>query len=304
MKRVLVTGANGFIGRHSLSFLIERGYELHGIISENGGQLGISGVHWHIANLLNPTSAQAVIKAIRPTHLLHFAWYTKPGEFWSSAENLRWLQSSLEILRAFKFNGGERVLMAGTCAEYDWHYGYCSEQITPLNPATLYGSCKKSLYEVLMSFARQEGLSAAWGRVFFLYGPYEHPARLVPSITTALLAKRYANCTQGDQIRDFLHVEDVASAFAALLDSKIDGAINIASGQPVTIKKVIRLIAEKLGRLDLVQFGAISTSQREAPFLVADVNRLHQQLGWIPSHNLDTGLDTAIDWWKKQKTHI
>lgn len=304
MKRVLITGSNGFIGRHCLRFLLERDYELHCIIPNNGMQLDISGVQWHTVDLLNSAHTNSLIEIVRPTHLLHFAWYTKPGEYWTSVENLRWLQASLEILQAFKLNGGQRVLMAGTCAEYDWRYGYCSEQITPLNPASLYGMCKKSLYETLMSFARQENLSASWGRVFFLHGPYEPPSRLIPSVINALLDGRSAPCTQGNQIRDFLHVQDVASAFVALLDSKLDGAVNIASGEPSTLKKIIQHIAEKLGRLDLVQFGAIPTPETEPPLLVADVKRLQQELGWSPLYSLDAGLNKTIDWWNQQKLSL
>ena len=301
MKRVLVTGSSGFIGRHCLPFLLERGYELHGVVSENGLQLDIPGVEWHVADLLNPIRAQSLIEGVEPTHLLHFAWYAKPGEYWASLENLRWLQAGLDILEVFKRCGGQRVLMAGTCAEYDWRYGYCSEHITPLNPATLYGLCKKSLYEILMLFARQEGLSASWGRIFFLYGSNEYPSRLIPSVVNSLLAGKPALCTIGNQIRDFMHVGDVASAFSALLDSEVVGAVNIASGEPVTIKNIILRIAEKLDRYDLVQFGAIPTPKAEPPLLLADVNRLKNELGWMPSVSLDAGLDKTIDWWSRQK---
>ena len=274
---------------------------MHGVVPENGMELDIPGVQWHMADLFNPIHIGSLIEKIGPTHLLHFAWYTKPGEYWTSIENLRWLQASLDILQVFKRHGGRRVLMAGTCAEYDWRYGYCSEQITPLNPATLYGTCKKSLYEVLISYARQEGLSASWGRVFFLYGPHEHPSRLVPSIINALLDERVAPCTLGTQIRDFLYVEDVASAFAALLDSNLEGSVNIASGEPVALREITHLLAEKLGRLDLVRLGAVPIPKTDPPLLVADTQRLRQEIGWTPVYNLDTGLDKTIDWWNRQR---
>lgn len=304
MKRVLVTGSNGFIGRHSLPFLLQKGYEVHGVIPKDGVQLNLPGVNWHIVDLLSHDHIYLLMEKVKPTHLLHFAWYTKPGEYWTSVENLRWVQASLEILQAFKLYGGQRVVMAGTCAEYDWNYGYCSEAITPLIPTTLYGMCKKALYEILMSFASQEGLSASWGRVFFLYGPYEGPSRLVPSIINALLAGQAAPCTMGNQIRDFLHVEDVASAFTALLDSELTGAVNVASGEPIMLKNVISRIAEKLGHMDLVKFGAIPTPKTEPSLLVASVNRLHEELRWTPKYNLDNGLDQTIDWWKKSDNRL
>jgi nucleoside-diphosphate-sugar epimerase len=204
-------------------------------------------------------------------------------------------------LRVFKLQGGNRVLAAGTCAEYDGRFGYCSERVTPVAPSTLYGVCKNALKEILMAFADQEGLSAAWGRVFFLYGPHEHPTRLVPSVINALLDGQPALCTHGNQIRDFLHVEDVASAFAALLDSEIEGAVNIASGEPVALKNIIYRIAEKLEQPDLVQLGAIPASESDVPLLIGDASPLKQEVGWAPHYNLDTGLEMTIDWWKRQK---
>ena len=222
-----------------------------------------------------------------------------PGAYWTSQENVRWLQASLELLRSFKDHGGKRVVMAGTCAEYNWRYGYCSEEITPLNPVSLYGVCKNSLHDILMAYAHQEYLSAAWGRIFFLYGPHEHPARLVSSVINSLLSNQTALCTHGNQIRDFLYVEDVASAFVSLIDSDVKGAVNIASGKPLAIKDIIYLIAEKLGRSDLVQLGAIPVSETDPPLILADIGRLSHEISWSPQYNLDIGLEKTIDWWKK-----
>jgi nucleoside-diphosphate-sugar epimerase len=192
--------------------------------------------------------------------------------------------------------------MAGSCAEYDWGCGYCSEKTTPLNPGTLYGSCKKALFEILMSYARQKGLSASWGRVFFLYGPHEHSSRIVPSIINALLDGRVAACTSGTQIRDFCYVEDVAQAFSALLDSGVDGAVNIASGEAVELKEIILLIAEKMGRTDLVQLGAVPMPESEPQVLVADNQRLRQETGWHRQHSLESGLEKSIDWWARNRS--
>lgn len=301
MKRVLLTGANGFIGRHCVPHLMEKGFEVHAVLSTDGKNRDVDSVIWHTANLLDFNSPSTLIERVKPSHMLHFAWITTPGVYWTSEENLRWVQASLELLRNFKTHGGQRVVMAGSCAEYDWNHGHASETLTPLHPATLYGVCKKSLYEMLMSFARQEGLSAAWGRIFFLYGPYENPARLVPSVIRALLDNRPALCTHGDQIRDFLHVDDVASAFASLLDSDVQGGVNIVSNEPVAIKAVVHRIAELMRHPDLVRLGAIPASDSDVPLLTGDATRLTQEVGWIPRFSLDAGLNMTIEWWKNQE---
>lgn len=300
MKRVLLTGATGFIGRHCLSSLVERGYEVHAVSSHPIATEREANIHWHQANLLDLPQAAALMAVVQPSHLLHFAWYTMPGKYWTSAENLRWVQASISLLKNFVQHSGQRVVMAGSCAEYAWRYGYCSESTTPLDPATLYGICKHSLQLMLSAFSRNTGLSAAWGRIFFLFGPYEHPHRLVANVIRSLLSGEPARCSHGRQIRDFLYVQDVADAFVALLESGVPGPVNIASGQPVALRELIYKIAAKLNREDLIQLGVTSTPPDEPPLLVADVRRLHDEVAWAPKYDLDTGLEQTIEWWKHE----
>lgn len=296
MKRLLLTGANGFIGRHALPHLLSRGFEVHAVSSE--ARETEEGVRWHRADLLAREDVAELVREVQPSHLLHFAWDVTPGKFWTSVENLRWVEASLSLLQEFARAGGSRVVMAGSCAEYDWRYGYCSEFVTPLAPRTLYGAAKHSLQLITSSAASELNLSTAWGRIFFLYGPFEAPARLVPQVIRGLLARERVACTEGNQLRDFLYVEDVASAFAALLDSELTGALNIASGKPVSIKEVVTRIAGQLGGRDLTDFGALPASKDEPPVLVADVSRLKGELGWHPAFNLDEGLARTIQWWR------
>jgi nucleoside-diphosphate-sugar epimerase len=255
-------------------------------------------VNWHQADLLDSRQTQELIIKVQPTHLLHFAWFVASGTYWDSLENVRWVQASLELLQLFAQHGGQRVVMAGTCAEYDWNYGYCSEHVTPLAPATLYGTSKHALQCMLDAFAKQTGLSAAWGRIFFLYGPYEPAGRLVASVVRSLLASETARCSHGNQVRDFLYVQDVADAFVALLNSTVSGAVNIGSGQPVALRDVVYTIAQKLGRPDLILLGALPAPANEPRLLVADVSRLFNEVPWRPKYDLDQGIAQSIGWWR------
>jgi nucleoside-diphosphate-sugar epimerase len=239
------------------------------------------------------------MSAIRPTHLLHFAWNVRHGEFWTSLDNLDWTAASLRLFRAFTEAGGRRAVVAGTCAEYDWNCSLLREEETPLRPATLYGACKHALHVILESLAAQRGISAAWGRIFMLYGPHEHPDRLVSSVIRSLLSGRPAECSSGDQIRDLLYVEDVADAFVALLDSPVTGSINIASGRPAPLRQVVLKIAELLGRPEMLRLGARPTAPNDPARLEASVERLTGEVGWAPSHNLEDGLRKSIAWWKQ-----
>jgi len=297
VKRILLTGSTGFIGRHCLPLLVAHGYEVHAVSSKARGEKSPD-VYWHQADLLDECQAAALINKVQPSHLLHLAWYAVPKNYWNSSENLRWVRASLSLLQEFAKHNGERVVMAGTCAEYDWSYGYCSETLTPLAPSTLYGVCKHSLQSILDAFSKQTELSAAWGRIFFLYGPHENPDRLISSVIRNLLHGLPAPCSHGNQVRDFLYVVDAASAFVALLQSNIQGAVNIGSGVPISLKNIIYKIGEKIGRSDLIRLGEIASSLNDPPFLVANIQRLKVQVGWNARYSLDMGLDQTIQWGK------
>ena len=298
MKRVLVTGGTGFVGRRALRLLNGLGYEVHAISHTTPPDVD-AGVRWRRADLLNPRAVTELVRDVRPTHLLHFAWYAVPGEFWHSKVNLRWRDASTELLREFAACGGERAAVAGTCAEYDWQHGLCSETQTPLAPSTLYGVCKRAVHAAAEELAAESDLSLAWGRIFFVYGPGEHPARLVPSVVGSLLRGEPARCTHGRQLRDFLHVADVASAFVRLLDSGVEGSVNVASGVPVSIGDVVGAIAEVVGRPDLVRLGELPVSPDEPLELVADTRRLRDEVEWSQAIDLRHGLADTIEWWRR-----
>ena len=302
MKTVLVTGATGFIGRHVLEPLVRKGFDVHGVyrakIPENiPDKLSVT---WHKANLLNGNDINNVFGSVSPACLLHLAWDVTPGSYLESTNNFNWLNSSLHLLREFAESGGVRAVCAGTCIEYDVRYGYCIENLTPTAPSTYYGSCKHYLQSIGEKYADKMCFEFAWGRIFQPYGPYEYPARLVPSVILSLLKDEPARCTHGDQVRDFLYIADVADAFVALLDSEVTGNVNIGSGEPVSIKEMVIQIAQCLGKEDDVQFGAFPERENEPPFMVADTGRLKKEVQWRRRYSLEKGVMETISWWEKR----
>ncbi len=295
MKKVLVTGATGFVGRHSLPRLLESGYEVHAVHSQRAPDALNRDIVWHRANLLEPNEIASLVGKVRPSHLLHFAWYAVPGKYWTAPENLAWVRATINLMQVFSDHGGQRAVMAGSCAEYDWKFDHCSELFTPCRPATLYGACKHGTQLLLDAWSRQMGLSSAWGRIFFLYGPGEYPSRLVPSVIQSLLRNEPALCTHGNQLRDFMHVTDVAAAFVELLGSEVKGAVNIASGVSTTLEEVIHAIADHLNKRDLVRLGAVPAPAGEPDALIADIGRLRDEVGFRPRYGLKQGIAQTIE---------
>jgi nucleoside-diphosphate-sugar epimerase len=285
-KRVLVTGATGFIGRAAVSALADRGWEVHAAARSAGA---VQGCRSHKIDLMDPFAVRSLLCQVGPSHLLHLAWYAEPGKFWTAPENLDWVAASLFLYRAFLDAGGERAVFAGSCAEYEWSYSELNEASTPTNPRTLYGRAKNALRELVECHARSIGTGVAWGRVFFLYGPGEAPNRLISDLIRSLRDGRPVLCTHGRQQRDFMHAWDVARAFAIVLESAHCGPINIASGVCRPIADAIGIVGRLFGRPDLIRLGARESPADDPPRLAADV-KLVSWLGFRPDFDLETGL--------------
>ncbi len=296
--RVLVTGAAGFIGRWAVAALRELGFDVHAV----GRPMRPGVENWHQADLLDAKARSALIRTVKPDHLLHTAWFTGHKRFWTAPQNVDWLVASLDLLAEFAAVDGRRAVLVGSCAEYDWA-GSDTEpwrEDRPCHPATLYGQAKHDVAQQAASLAASRGISFAWGRVFTPIGLYEEPERLVPSVIRALLAGQRATTGPGDLVRDFLDVRDAGYAFARLVAGDVSGAVNIGSGQGLSIGDIARQIGALTGRPELLGIGARPPRAGDPPFMVADVKRLRDEVGFQPRFTLDETLNDAIDFWQAQ----
>ena len=276
----LVTGATGFIGSAAARALAAAGLKVHGVSAS--ARPGPAGVEMHRCDLLAHDPVAALLERIAPTHLIHCAWDVSHGSYWTAPANLAWLASGARMLQLFLAGGGRRAIGLGSCAEYAWTEAIYKEGHTPTTPSTPYGRCKLALCEAHEA-ARLMGASTAWARLFFPYGQGDGEARFLPSLVRSLREGRSFDTTPGTQRRDFIHIDDVGAALAALARSAVEGPVNIGTGTGPTLREVALEAARALGADPaLLRFGAMPLRDGDPAVLMAEVTRLRDEVGFTP----------------------
>jgi nucleoside-diphosphate-sugar epimerase len=298
--KVAVTGASGFIGRHLLSHIVRRGGQVVATGRGKAPQWLPAEVEWFEADILRQGLDGAVlVEKFGCEALLHLAWITTPGLYWTSEDNALWERASCEMMRGFAQAGGRRIVGVGTCAEYEPpSEGPCDPAITPVAPRTPYSSSKDRVRRDMEALAAPFGLQAAWARVFFLYGPHEDPRRFAPTICRHLLRGEVAPSSHGQQVRDFLHISDCGDALAATALSNVTGAINICSGEPTKLAEISVLLGKLTRRSELLRIGAMPVRPDEPPNLWGSATRLRSEVGFKPRYDLESGLSDTVAYWR------
>lgn len=296
--RVLLTGAGGFIGAQVARALLTRGAEVHAVVRDRSRAPRLDAIASeltiHEADLVDPAATARVIAASKPDTCVHGAWYAVPGKYLDAPENLTHVAASTDLAQRLVHAGCKRLVGLGTCFEYDTSLGSLLRESSPTRPRFLYAASKLALHDMLSAYAPLAKLGFAWCRIFYQYGPMEARERLVPHVIDRLLGGQTAETSEGGQVRDFLHVADVGAAIATVALSELEGAVNIGSGVPVTVREVVEAIARLCGAEDRVRFGALPYRPNDPMHVCADVTRL-ASLGFTPRFDLERGLADTIE---------
>jgi nucleoside-diphosphate-sugar epimerase len=288
--KILVTGATGFIGSAFSKLALAHGHEIGGMMlptERPSPQVPRRGkMHWIKGALANLPWKE--IESFRPDACVHFAWIATPGVYLESPENEKHLEWSLNLAHWLKGIGLRHFVGVGTCIEYKMTGVPLNEDQTPINPTTLYSRCKDMLRETLEAEAQKDGTSFCWGRVFYPYGVGEHPGRLCSSLIQKLQQGEKIVLKTPHSTKDYIYIDDLASAILLTVEKKFQGNINWGTGVGVSVREIADAVATMVGRPELVE-GVSPAEKDPLGYVVADATRL-KSLGWKQQFSLGRGL--------------
>lgn len=269
MKKVIVTGINGLIGQYISKPLEKLGFEVFGI-----GTKSIKKSNYFSIDLNDHIKLEKIFKEIKPEYLIHLAWDTRKG-YLDSDTNFDLLYSSIKMLKFFKENGGKKAVFIGTCFEYKFKDIPLKEN-DELNPITIYAKTKNYLREISELYSIKNNIDFCWCRVFYTYGDNENPNRLFPYIINSLKNNQKVSINYSHLKKDYMFAGDIAKAISMIIDSNLNGIINLCSGKTLSIGYIASLIANKMSKSHLLELNKLNTS--EAPIIVGDNSILRKNL--------------------------
>lgn len=294
--KILLTGAGGFIGAAIARLAAARGHQVAGLLIPGEAiPPGFEGELPHAPVWLRGTLDDAPWDAVGDLHpdvCIHTAWVTAPGVYLESPDNIKFLESSIKFLRKVNELGTNHLLSLGTCVEYQMTGQKCSEETTPIVPTTTYARCKNDLRLALEADSESRGFAFSWGRVFYPYGPREHPARLCSFIIQKLSRGETLTLKTPTSTKDYIFIEDLANAILTVGEKRFQGPINLGTGTGITVRQIAQTLGQMLGRTELIEEASPATSD-PLDYLVADASRL-RGLGWQPQHSLNEGLRKLV----------
>jgi nucleoside-diphosphate-sugar epimerase len=300
--RLAVTAGAGFIGARIVRLAVEGGARVT-VLSRTPGNRGriaeLAGVEVVDCDVLDDAAVAAVMKAARPEIVVHAAglpdWRREPT-LAPSMVRLHALGTT-HVLEAARLAGAGRVVVVGSAGEYGDAAGPLAEDRTarPIDP---YSVSKLAATEIALAYDRAFGLPCTVVRPFVVYGPGEPENRLLSTVfRRSLDGGGPTDFTRGEQVRDFVFVDDVAEgALRAAITPAAAGAIlNLGTGVGTRVRDAVALAVEIAGATVKPVFGALPYRPGEPASLLADTTLCARVLGWSPATPLPRGLELAFE---------
>ncbi len=238
-RRIAVTGASGFIGRHVLSELLKRSRDVVALVRNNENhQFAPFGIELFPCDIHNPPDNTFEMLG-RPDVLIHLAWGGLPN--YHSMHHLEQeLPGQYNFLKSLVRDGLSALVVSGSCFEYGMQSGQLSEEMK-LTPHTTYGHAKNNLCQQLEQLKTKQPFLFTWARLFYLFGEGQGPGSLFSQLKLSVAQDNKSfNMSGGEQVRDYLHVSEAAKLIVMLALNRADlGAVNVCSGQPISVRNLV-----------------------------------------------------------------
>jgi dolichol-phosphate mannosyltransferase len=306
-RRVLITGAAGFVGANLAARLMRDGHDVHALVRPGSDRwrLALAGLELtvHDADLADADSIVRVVAAARPEWVFHLGAY---GAYSWQTDRPRMATTNvlgtMHLLDTCCARGFDAFVHAGSSSEYGFKDRPASEdeRAAPNSP---YAVTKLAATEYCAYVGRTANLHVVTLRLYSVFGPMEEPGRLVPSLVLHGLQGEYPPLTHPASSHDFVYVDDVIDAFvlaAAAGSSAGSGEIfNVASGRSVSLAEIVEVIRTILAVPAQPAWGTHPGRPWDTAVWAGDNARIRDRLGWRPRYSLEQGLRAAIEWFRQ-----
>ena len=308
MKRVLVTGANGFVGANLTRSLLLSGHKVHIICRPESNFWRLEGVRddleIHDALLTSSESMQILVKKVKPDWIFHLAAH---GAYSWQNDLERILSTNVlgtvNLLNACVRTSCEAFIAAGSSSEYGYK-DHAPVEIERIDPNSEYAVAKAAATHFCKLYAQKHNVPTAVLRLYSVYGPYEDKDRLIPTIIAHGLQGKLPPLVDPDIARDFVYVDDVISAFvkAATNELKPGSVYNVGTAKQTTLREVVDAARELFEIKQEAQWGSMPNRKWDTSVWVANNDKLKRELCWQPKYSFKDGLAQTKNWYQGELT--
>jgi nucleoside-diphosphate-sugar epimerase len=302
MKRILLTGAAGFVGTVLARRLLAEGHELHVVTKQTTAQWRLADVardlRSHAADLRDEDAVRALVSEVRPEVVYHLAAHgAYPSQTDADGIIATNILGTWNLLKATARTDYEVFVNTGSSSEYGFK-DFAMRETDILEPNSYYAVTKCAQTLLCQHFAKTEKRPITTFRLFSAYGPWEEPSRLVPTLIRLCLEGKDLTLVPPETARDFVYVDDVVDAYLRLGQlARLSGEIlNIGTGVQSTIKEVVQAILRFTNAKVACHWGAMKPRIWDSATWVADCTKSNLLLGWRPQTTLEEGLQRTVSW--------